>query len=111
MSALEPLTISAGHAGLTVAAVLRQHLPGQSWAQVRRLIETRRAKVNGEVCLDSARRLKEGETVELLARPAAPARQPESVVVRHLDEHVVVVEKSSGVNTVRHPAERAWTER
>src|SRR5262249_37786575 len=27
------------------------------------------------------------------------------------DEHVVVVEKPAGMNTVRHPSERAWPER
>jgi len=90
---------------------LRQRLPGQSWNQVRRLIDTRRARVNGELCLDPARRLKEGDTVELLARPAARPRQEEALVIRHLDEHVVVVEKPSGISTVRHPVERNWTER
>jgi 23S rRNA pseudouridine1911/1915/1917 synthase len=108
---LTPFTLSAEQAGLTLAALLRQRLPGQSWNQVRRLIETRRARVNGELCLDPARRLKEGETVELLARPAAKPRSEEAVVVRHLDEHLVVVEKPSGISTVRHPAERDWNER
>src|SRR5579884_4512288 len=108
---LAPFTLPAGQAGLTLAALLRQRLPGQSWNQVRRLIETRRARVNGELCLDPARRLKEGETVELLARPAAKPRQQEAIIIRHLDEHLVVVEKPSGIPTVRHPAERAWTER
>src|SRR6516164_7266 len=111
MTSFAPFPIPAELTGQTLAAVLRQRLPGQSWAQVRRLIETRRAKVNGELCLDPARRLKEGETVELLARPAAPSRQREALVIRHLDEHIVVVEKPSGVCTVRHPAERDWTER
>jgi 23S rRNA pseudouridine1911/1915/1917 synthase len=32
------------------------------------------------------------------------------VVIRHLDDDVVVVEKASGVSTVRHPAERQWDE-
>ena len=82
-------------------------LPGQSWSDVRRLIETRRAKINGELCLDPARRVHEGEVVEVLPRPAAKPEQPEQVTIRHLDEHVVVVEKPSGMNTVRHPAERA----
>jgi 23S rRNA pseudouridine1911/1915/1917 synthase len=107
----DPFLIPTDQAGATLAAVLRQRLPGQSWNQVRRLVETRRAKVNGELCLDPARRLKEGETVELLDRPAAPPRQQETIVLRHLDEHVVVVEKPSGISTVRHPAERAWTQR
>ncbi|HVS36515.1 MAG TPA: RluA family pseudouridine synthase [Gemmataceae bacterium] len=106
-----PFTIPPDHAQKTLAAVLRALSPGQSWAQIRRLIETRRAKVNGELCLDPARRLKEGETVELLARPAPKPRQAESITIRYLDEHVVVVEKPSGLPTVRHPSERDWTPR
>src|SRR5262245_39141314 len=106
-----PISIPADQSGMTLAAVLRNLLPGQSWTQVRRIIETRQAKVNHELCLDPARRLKEGDTFELLARPVPQARPSESVVVRHLDEHIVVVEKPTGMNTVRHPAERTWTER
>lgn len=108
---LAPFPLPPEQAGLTLAALLRQHLPGQSWNQVRRLIAARRARVNGELCLDPARRLKQGETVELLAAPAAKPRQEEAIVVRHLDEHLVVVEKPSGIPTVRHPVERAWNER
>jgi 23S rRNA pseudouridine1911/1915/1917 synthase len=78
---------------------------------VRRLVQTRQVRLNGEVWLDPARRLKEGDVVELLGRPAPPARREEAVVVRHLDEDVVVVEKPSGMNTVRHPAERDWDDR
>jgi 23S rRNA pseudouridine1911/1915/1917 synthase len=109
-ASLGPIFISAELAGLTLAAVLRRQLPGHSWNQVRRLIQIRRARVNGELCLDPARRLKEGETVELLARPAVRPRRQEAISIRHLDEHLVVVEKPAGISTVRHPAERAWTE-
>src|SRR5262249_54983114 len=42
------------------------------------------------------------------ARSAAPPRHREMITVRHLDEHLVVVEKPSGVSTVRHPSERDW---
>jgi 23S rRNA pseudouridine1911/1915/1917 synthase len=103
--------ISSDLAGQTLAAILRAHLPGQSWSQVRSLITARRARVNGELCLDVARRLKEGDTVEILTKPAPKPRQPETVVIRHLDEHIVVVEKPAGMATVRHPAERAWTDK
>src|SRR5262249_44028988 len=41
-------------------------------------------------------------------RPAPKPHQHDAVNIRYLDEHVVVVEKPSGVATVRHPAERAW---
>jgi 23S rRNA pseudouridine1911/1915/1917 synthase len=47
----------------------------------------------------------------LLDRAAPVPRQPEQVVVRYLDEHVVVVEKPAGLCTVRHPLERGWNER
>jgi 23S rRNA pseudouridine1911/1915/1917 synthase len=103
--------IGPEEAGTTLACAVRRRLPGCSWSDVRRLIETRRAKINGELCLDPARRVHEGEVIEVLPRPAAKPQQPEQVVIRHLDEHVVVVEKPSGINTVRHPAERSWTPR
>ncbi len=106
-----PFTIPPEHAKKTLAAILRAYWPGHSWTQVRQLIEARHAKVNGELCLDPARRLKEGETVELLARPAPKPRQAEAITIRYLDEHVVVVEKPSGLPTVRHPSEREWTSR
>lgn len=107
----EPLTVSCEHVGATLAALLRAHLPGRSWNEVRRLIGVRQVKVNGDLCLDPARRLKEGDTVEFLPRPVAPPHSHENIVIRHLDEHVVVVEKPSGVSTVRHPSERDWPAR
>lgn len=105
------IIVNAAQAEQTVAALLRSLVPGQSWNQVRRLIETRRVKIGGELCLDPARRIHEGEAFEFLARPAAPPRQRETIVIRHLDEHLVVAEKPSGVSTVRHPSERDWDAR
>ena len=105
------LSISAAQAGLTVAALLRSVLPGQSWSQVRQFVSARHARINGDLCLDAARRLKEGDTVEILARPAPKPHGGEAVVIRYLDEHIVVVEKPAGINTVRHPAERDWSEK
>jgi 23S rRNA pseudouridine1911/1915/1917 synthase len=108
MDSLPPYPVPPEQAGATLAAVLRSRLPGQSWNQVRALIAARRVRVLDEVCLDPARRLKEGDLVELCARPGPKPHQPQQIVVRHLDEHVVVVEKPSGVSTVRHPSERDW---
>jgi 23S rRNA pseudouridine1911/1915/1917 synthase len=110
-TSFDPFPVPPDQADLTLAALLRSRLPGQSWSQVRRLIETRRVKINGEVWLDPARRLKEGDVIELLSRPAAKPRQQESIVIRYCDKHLVVVEKPSGVSTVRHPSERDWNAR
>jgi 23S rRNA pseudouridine1911/1915/1917 synthase len=103
--------VSAEHDGKTVAACLRLFLPGQTWTQVRKLIDSRRVKLNGEIWLDDARRLKEGDTVELLAHAdKAPAALIDQIPLRHVDEHIVVVEKPTGISTVRHPLERDWLE-
>jgi 23S rRNA pseudouridine1911/1915/1917 synthase len=104
----KPTAVFAEQAGMTLAAYLRSQLPGRSWREVRRLIEIRRVRVGGELCLDPARRLREGVTVELLLRPAPKPQEPQQVKLRYLDEHLVVVEKPSGIATVRHPLERAW---
>src|SRR5436309_4054018 len=102
------LTISSEQADKTIAAILRSNLPRQSWKQVRRLIETRRVRIGGEVCLDPARRLREGQVIEILDRPAPKPRQHDEIKITYLDTHLVVVEKPSGMSTVRHPMERAW---
>jgi 23S rRNA pseudouridine1911/1915/1917 synthase len=109
----EPFPTPAELAGQTLAAVLRQRLPGQTWSQVRKLVAARRVQIDGALCLDPARRLKEGEVLEVAAKPVPVHRGAtvEGLVVRHLDEDVVVVEKASGLNTVRHPAERDWDDR
>jgi 23S rRNA pseudouridine1911/1915/1917 synthase len=96
----------------TLAAVVRAHQPGKSWKEVRQFIAQRYVQINGELCLDPARRVKEGEKITLLKKPApVPVSHREELNIRHLDEHVVVVEKPSGINTVRHPAELQWDER
>ncbi len=99
------------HDNQTLAALLRALIPGQSWNQVRRLIETRQVRIGGDLCLDPARRVHAGETVELLAKPAPAPRHHDDLVLRHLDEHVVVAEKPSGLCTVRHPLEREWKDK
>jgi 23S rRNA pseudouridine1911/1915/1917 synthase len=102
------LTISSEQDSATLAAIVRGHLPGHSWTQVRRLIESRRIKIGAELCLDPARRLREGQVVEILDRPAPKPRQHEAVKIAYLDTHLLVVEKPPGVSTVRHPLERDW---
>jgi 23S rRNA pseudouridine1911/1915/1917 synthase len=105
------LTVTPEQNEITVAALLRAHFPGQSWTQVRRLIETRHVRTGDELCLDPARRLHAGDVLELLDRSAPKPREQETIVIRYLDEHLVVVEKPSGLSTVRHPVEREWNAR
>lgn len=101
-------TVPAEEEGTTLAAALRKRLLGQSWSTVRQLIAARRVKLIGALCLDPARRVHAGEAVELLPHSAPRPRPPERIEIRHLDEHVIVVEKPTGMASVRHPLERDW---
>ena len=103
-----PFIVPPEEAGHTLAAVLRARMQSQSWTQVRALVAERKVKVLGDLCLDPARRLKEGDAVEVLGRPARPPGEPETIIIRHIDDHLIVVEKPAGLCTVRHPSERAW---
>src|SRR5262245_10544597 len=103
--------VAPGQVNLTIAAALRQWLPGKSWSDVRRLLSSRHVTVSGNLCLDEGRRLKEEEVVKLLAHPAAAPPQEEDVRIRFLDAHLVVVEKPAGMTTLRHPEERNWPKR
>ena len=108
---LETIFISSEFANITLSAVIRSRLLRYSWSQVRRMVETRRVKIDGDLCLDPVRRLREGQVVEIMDRPAPKPRQHEAVKMVYLDRHLVVVEKPSGVSTVRHPTERDWPAR
>ncbi len=111
MAASTRFLISAEDADTTLAALLRRNVPGLTWSQARQHVLSRRVRINGELILDPARRVREGDTVELLGQSAPKPRQTDAVVIRHLDEHLVVAEKPAGIPTVRHPAERNWTAR
>jgi len=98
-------------ANLPVASALRDWLPGQSWSQVRRLLKTRRVMVSGNLCMDPARRLTLRDVVKVLPHSAAAPATEESVRIRYVDEHLVVVEKPAGMTTTRHAEERDWPAR
>lgn len=102
-------------AGHTLAKVLRSrlHESQPSWTDVKNLCVNRRVKVNDTVSVDPTRRLKVGEKVEFLPHPVPAPKgiTPTDLPVRFLDDHVVVVEKAAGINSVRHPAELEWPEK
>jgi len=95
----------------TLSASIRRWLPDLSWNDVRKLIETRCVAVNGNLCMDPARRLTTGEVVKVHGRPLAAPPKAADVSVEHCDDDVVVVNKPSGMTTIRHPEERNWPSR
>lgn len=95
----------------TLASALREWLPGKSWSEVRKLVQARRIMLNGNICVDAARRLRLSDVVKILPRPAPAPPGEEDVRVRYLDAHLVVVEKPAGVTSTRHAEERHWPPR
>ncbi len=110
---LPPTTVSSDKAGITLAKFLREVLPNQTWSQIQGMIQNRRVLINNGLCLDHARRVKEGEIITVLKHPMniKKGETKTGLVIRYLDDHIVVVEKVSGLNTVRHPAELDWKEK
>src|SRR5206468_11189825 len=98
------VTVSSEQAELTLAALVREMLPGTSWSRAKELCAGGRVQVDGALTTDPARRLKAGERVEILADGGASRRALTELVV-HLDSEVVVVRKPAGILTV--PFERS----
>jgi 23S rRNA pseudouridine1911/1915/1917 synthase len=105
------LHVSESQSEKTLAAILRAWQRDQSWSHVRKLIAGRRVTINGNLCVDGARRLKAKDVIKVLLQPAAAPPKEHDVRIVYIDEHVVVVEKPSGVTTNRHAEERNWPQR
>jgi 23S rRNA pseudouridine1911/1915/1917 synthase len=85
-----------------LARVLRSLHPGASWNAVRRLIETGKVSVDGEVTRDPVRAVRRGAVLAVsmrAPRPTAGGTLPKEAFV-YLDSQVVVVRKPAGVSTV-----------
>lgn len=95
-------TVDPGHAGITLAACVREIAPGTSWSKAKELCAGGRVQVNGVPATDPARRMSAGEQVEIRVGSQADAALSHLVV--HLDADVVVVRKPAGILTV--PFER-----
>jgi 23S rRNA pseudouridine1911/1915/1917 synthase len=94
---------------ITLAAALRDHLPGTSWQKARDLVASGKVSVDGAIVLLPAHRLHGGERVAFdLGRPDPRRSQgcPGFRIVFE-DGHLVVIEKPEGTSTV--PFERKET--
>jgi 23S rRNA pseudouridine1911/1915/1917 synthase len=91
------ITVTAEQAAQTLAAVVRELVPDLSWSKARDLVGSGRVRVDGRAETDPARRLREGERIEIGGTHAA-RREPDLIV--HLDAEVAVVRKPAGLMTV-----------
>lgn len=96
-------------AGKPLDAVLRA-LENVSWGKARGFIETGKVKVDGQVVMSTTRHVRAGVEVvvdERAPRPRKTALERERIV--HLDAHVVVVDKPSGISTIPYDDEERET--
>jgi 23S rRNA pseudouridine1911/1915/1917 synthase len=92
--------------GATLAAAVREILPGTSWSKAKELCAQGRVLVDGEPVTDPARRVAPEERVEVRAGGPVSRREPALTdLILHLDSEVAVVRKPAGLLTV--PFERA----
>ena len=97
--------------GETVAAAMRRWQSDLSWSQIKKLFETRRVMLNGNICTDSARRLKLQDVAKILAQPIAAPPSETDIRILYCDNYVVVAEKPPGVTSTRHDEEKNWPAR
>lgn len=109
MPVVEQFTITE-NSNETVLAALRRLLPGEtSWSAVRKLQQQRRIAIGGVLCIDEARRLTAGEVVTVSDAPIPPPPTGDDVSVCYVDNDVIVVEKPSGMTTLRRNSELGWS--
>ena len=95
------------HAGQTLAKVLKSLLPESSWGQAQQWVQQRQVQVNGNLCLDPARRVTEKDVIKLWQQPLPKPVTAEQLRLPYLDEHLVVVDKPAGITSVWHREERS----
>jgi 23S rRNA pseudouridine1911/1915/1917 synthase len=93
-----------------VLAAMRQHMPDNpSWSAVKKTLRARRVAIGGVLCVDEGRQLASGESVTIWDNPLPPPPTDDDVNIRHVDSELVVVEKPSGMVTLRRKPDLAWS--
>ncbi len=123
--------VTRAEARRTVAEWLHHQL-NLSWSQARQLVRDGHLSIDDLPCRDSSKRLQRGQKIivevdaSMAPRPAPPpkakTRSPKpktrtpiverrtpkpGIVLRFVDEHIVVVDKPGGLTTMRHGHEAA----
>ncbi|MFK7738568.1 MAG: pseudouridine synthase [Pirellulaceae bacterium] len=104
------------HDGKTLAAALRdlsqqEQAQETSRGQAKKWIENRQVQVNGNLCLDEARRVTAKDVIKVHHEPLPRPLEARDIRLAHVDDDLIVVEKPAGITTVRHFAERKLSTR
>ena len=106
-------TIGPHEAGKTLLDWMCTRL-GLSRVEASRLLQQRKVRLGGNLCSNPAWRLRAGQRVEVPQTEREPIRAKSKKrltgpvsILRHIDEHLVIVDKPSGLTTMRHAEEAA----
>ncbi|MCR9295351.1 MAG: RluA family pseudouridine synthase [bacterium] len=99
------------HVGETLSAVLKDLIPDSSWGQVKKWISHRRVSVNGNLCVDAARRMTDKDVIHFFQQPQSRLVEQRDIRIVFVDDDLLVVEKPAGITTVRHFQERKLSTR
>jgi 23S rRNA pseudouridine1911/1915/1917 synthase len=92
--------------GRTLSNVLKDRLSGRSWGDVRSAILKRKVQINGNLCLDAARKLTMKDVIKVWRESLPKPVEPTAIKIVHVDDFLVVVEKPPGITSTRHFEER-----
>ena len=98
-------------AGQLLVALLRRLQPDAPASEAAQLLRDHRVQIDGNLCEEGRRRLKTGEVVKILPHAIAAPPTADDIHVHFADEQLVVVEKPSGMTTMRHADEANWSAR
>ncbi|MFK7769614.1 MAG: RluA family pseudouridine synthase [Mariniblastus sp.] len=94
-----------------VLAALREHLPDRpSWSAIKKILRARRIAIGGVLCVDEGRQLAKGEVITVFDHPLPPPPTDKDVNIRYVDADLVVVEKPSGMVTLRRNSDLSWSQ-
>jgi 23S rRNA pseudouridine1911/1915/1917 synthase len=105
------LHVKGEMASQALGNVLRRWHPDKSWSQIRQLLASRRVMIDGNLVEDAGRRLQAGQVIKLLEHSLPAPATEHDVRIVYRDADVVVVEKPSGMTSIRHPDEQRLPDR
>ncbi|MCX7423214.1 MAG: RluA family pseudouridine synthase [Planctomycetia bacterium] len=103
--------VTEAEAGLTLFAALRLWSPEQTGSETKQFITQQQVQIDGNLCLDTRRSLKPREVVKVLPHAVAAPPSEADIRIHFIDEYLVIIEKPSGITTMRHEEEARWTAR
>ncbi len=103
--------VSDAEAGQSLLASLRRWRPQTAGLETAQLLRNHQVQIDGNLCENPQRRLKTGEVVKVLPHAIAAPPTEDDIRIHFVDEQLVVVEKPSGMTTMRHAEEAHWSAR